>query len=140
MVEQGWDEEIELRKEPYRIKVGNDVFEFEPEMVTDRYLDAYSGVHKVQQETRAARAEGGEGMTPEVLERITAANREFLAKLMLDESAATFKETKLPERVIGLMAQKIMAHYGGDDRPTGPSSASPRGSSASGARSTGRSR
>lgn len=145
MSNEAWDDEIELRKDPYKIKVGDDIFEFVAELNSDRFLVAYRKIHEVRQEASQVRKRKGlggegdqedEGITPDQMEKLTIVNREYLATLMLEESAKRFMTKPLPTRVITLMAQKVMEYYGGD-RPTGPSKDSSTESSTAGKRSTG---
>lgn len=140
--EHSWDDEIELRKDPYRVKVGNDIFEFVAELDSDLFLSAYRKIHEVRKEATAIRKvregtsdEDDEGLTPEQMERLTKTNKEYLGMLMLPESKKRFMGKSLPGRVITIMAQKVMTYYGGD-RPTGPSNGSLSGSSTGGKSST----
>lgn len=134
---QAWDAEIELRKEPFRVKVGDTIYEFVPELDTELFIDAYRGVREVREEAKRAR-EGAQDFSVEDLERLNESNVRYISKLMLPASAKEFQEKPPPNRVMTIMAQTIMEHYG--MRPTGPSSDSSTGSSTGGRRSTGPSR
>jgi hypothetical protein len=160
--EHSWDDEIELRKEPYRQKVGDYIYEYEPELDADRWLEAYANVQAVRSEAEEAAGLDDATMKVDRLERLMQASYEFVAPLMLPESrqrllaynewkrrrraaedaGESFDEPEPPkpppERALAQMVQKAMEHYG--MRPTGPSSGSQAGSSRTGRRSTGSSR
>ena len=142
---ESWDDEIELRKDPWRVKVGDQIFEFVPELDSDRFLRAYRKIHEVRRSAMQATSTNGNKdeddslISADRLEKLIMANREYLAMLMLPASAKEFRGSSLPGRVVTLMAQKVMEYYG-TDRPTGPSNDSSPGSSTAGKRSTARSR
>ena len=163
--EHSWDDEIELRKDNYRQKVGDYIYEYEPELESDRWLAAYTKMRAVRDTARAATGDSdddGLSMSPERLEQLMDANYEFLAALMVPESreyllaysqwrkrrreaeqaGEAFDEPEPhrppPDRAITQMVEKAMEHYG--MRPTGPSSGSQPGSKRTGRRSTGSSR
>lgn len=139
---RSWDFEVSLRKEPWRVKVGDKIYEFEAELDSEKYLQAYRKIQKVRSEVIAVKDEEG-GYTPDQLSAMAKANREYLAFLMLPDSARDFMVDKFPDRVLVILAQKVMEYYGGEDnsqRPTGPSSGSSTGSSTGGSSSMARSR
>ncbi|WP_329368696.1 hypothetical protein OG896_24465 [Streptomyces sp. NBC_00669] len=129
-----------LHTKPHIAEIGDDItFEFQPEVMGDQYLDQYEAM---KERLAAVGLVGGteESQDVESLREAIAATRDFLAGLMLPESAERFGATPLPNRVVTGLFEWTMELYGGGERPTGSSSASSTPSARAGTRGTANSR
>lgn len=131
-----------LYTEPHVAEIGDELsFEFQPEVMSDEYLDQYEAM---KERLAAVGLVGGdeESQDVESLREAIAATRDFLAGLMLPDSAERFGSTKLPNRVITDLFQWTLELYGNGaaQRPTGSSSASSTPSARAGTRGTANSR
>jgi len=125
-----------LHTEPHVAEIGDDlVFEFQPEVMGDEYLDEYEAL---KERLAAVGLAGGdvENVDVAALRESVAATRDFLAGLMLPESAERFGKTRLPNRVVTDLFQWTLELYAGEQRPIGSSSASSTPSARAGTRGT----
>lgn len=120
-----------LNTEPHVAEVGEHLFEFRPEVYGDEFLDGYTAMIEAQQ---ALSGDDGR-LDPAKLRELIQQLKDFLVPFMLEESAARFQETKLPQRVYMQLLEWIAEVYGGaagkeDSRPPtssgGSATASPK--------------
>ncbi|MEU9576319.1 hypothetical protein [Streptomyces chilikensis] len=127
-----------LNTEPHVAEIGDDLrFEFQPEVDGDEFMEAYEAL---QESARRV----GDITAPDAATRVDmadvrearAATKEFLAGLMLPDSAEEFRRAKLPERIISSLLEWVLEIYGGGagERPTGSSTASSAASPRAGTR------
>jgi hypothetical protein len=82
---------IALNTEPHVIEVGEDVeLLFQPEVMGDVFIDAYSELREVQEAATGTDLEDLSALDPAKIRGAARAMRSFLAKLMLPESAEFF--------------------------------------------------
>ncbi|MEC3995148.1 hypothetical protein VSR01_17060 [Actinacidiphila sp. DG2A-62] len=123
-----------LHTEPHVAEIGDDlVLEFQPEVDGDAFLDSYE---QLKDRYSGLQLGGGNDLallqTSDLREAIGAV-RDFLASLMLPESAARFADVKLPNRIVMQLLEWAMEIYGGNDGSRPPTSSpassttSPRG-------------
>jgi hypothetical protein len=112
-----------LHTEPHVAEIGDELaFEFQPEVDGDQFLDAYDALKE-----RYSGLQLGDGndlaqiQTADLREAIGAV-RDFLASLMLPQSAAEFATAKLPNRVVMQLLEWAMEIYGGNDGQRPPTS------------------
>lgn len=116
----GQTQSFELNEEPHVATVGSLELRFKPEVYSDELLDAWAALRAVTLQ----RDEPGDDAAKiaKRTKEVNAATKQFLAELMLDESATAFLEAKLPDRVLLELQRWILGVYG--LRPTGPSNGS----------------
>lgn len=122
-----------LRTEPHVAEIGDVELLFRPEVMGDEFLDGYVRLREAQKRVDS------EGSDLEALREVSRVMREFLAGLMLPESAATFAGMRLPDRVLVELLEWTAELYGGGsggDRPTGSSGGSAPRSPSPGTRGT----
>lgn len=116
---------FELNTEPHVAEVGEHEFKFKPEVYSDEYLDAWANMQAMlaglNREDKDPTAIKERAVTS------TTAIKEFVAALMLPESAELFATIKLPDRVLLEIERWVLEVYG--LRPTGSSSGSSEPSS-----------
>lgn len=108
-----------INTEPHVAEIGTDEYLLKPEAYTDELLDAWANLRTLE----SGPADGAD--PKETAERMRAANnavREFLAAMMLDESAERFRTAKLPDRVMIELMRWALEVYG--LRPTTSSNGS----------------
>lgn len=127
-----------IRTEPHVAEIGDDVeLLFQPEVMGDEFMDAYSQLQEAQKKLPADPEQLAQ-VDPKVIKQAKAAVREFLAEMMLPESAEQFGKLRLPDRVLTDLLHWVVELYG--DRPTGSSSGSAPASPPGGTSGTGSSR
>lgn len=116
----GQTQSFELNEEPHVATIGSLELQFKPEVYSDELLDAWAALRAVtlQQDQPGDDAAKIAQRTKEV----NAATKQFLAELMVADSATAFLEAKLPDRVLLQLQRWILGVYG--LRPTGPSNGS----------------
>lgn len=129
---------IDLYDEPHVVEVGPHEFAFEPEVLGVEFAQAYADLQAAQSKL----PQDPERLVSDVKAVQVASDslRAFLAQFMTPESQGAFAEVLLPERALRAMFEWLVGVYGGEERPTGSSSASSTSSSQSGPRSTATSR
>lgn len=78
-----------LNTEPHVATVGDTDLEFQPEVMGDDFMEAYTTL-RTSQQTQGIDVEDLAGVDPSQLRAVNRALRVFLAELMLPESAAPF--------------------------------------------------
>ena len=125
-----------LNTSPHVAEIGDEIkLLFRPEVVSSEFLDMYEDLQTARRDL-----ENVDDLDAGQLRTALAAVREFLAGLMLPESAEEFVHIQLPDRVLVELLEWVMEIYGGGSRPTGSSNGSSAASPPTGRRSTGNSR
>lgn len=127
---------FQLRTEPHVAEIGDDIkLLFQPEVVSDEFLDKFEVLQVAKRDLGNL-----EDLDADQLRTALVATREFLAGLMLPESAREFVGMRLPDRVLVELLEWVLELYGGGNRPTGSSNGSAPASPPAGKSSTGNSR
>ncbi|MFJ2205927.1 hypothetical protein [Streptomyces microflavus] len=85
-----------LNTEPHVAAVGDTELLFEPEVMGDDFMDAYVGLRDAQQ-ALGVDVENLENLAPQAIRSLSVALREFLARLMLPESAAVMTRLQVSQ-------------------------------------------
>lgn len=123
---------FEVGKEPHVAEIGDDVeLKFVPELVTSELIEPLKALQQAQ---KRILGQNPEQIDVELTQENVVAMRDLLGALMLPDSAEAFASMTLPDRIVVQLVQWVMEVYG--ERPTGPSSGSPKSPSSNGSAST----
>lgn len=113
---------FEIRTEPHRVRIGEAVLLFEPEVYGAEFLDAYN--HLVDVQKRVSRKTSGvkasstkhakePDITAAELTELNNTMREFTARFLLPESVPVFEAMKIPDRILLQLIEFAAELYGG---------------------------
>ncbi|MGC4947697.1 hypothetical protein ACLQ2N_16065 [Streptomyces sp. DT224] len=81
---------ITLNTEPHVVEIGDIELLFEPEVMGDEFVEAFSDFREAVLTANGVDLDDMETLTPENLRTVASGMRTFLARLMLPDSAALF--------------------------------------------------
>lgn len=108
-----------LNTTPHVAVVGEDRYEFLPEVVGADFADAYGKLKLMQDKVRTVKAgkgpkdKGGGALDPKVLSELSRTMNDFIEGFMLDESQARWRAARLPDRILVQMIEWVAELYGG---------------------------
>jgi hypothetical protein len=81
---------IQLNTEPHVVEIGDTELKFQPEVMGDEFIDAYSELRDAQKAASGVDLDDLSTLDPAMIRGAARAMRAFLAKMMLPESAEFF--------------------------------------------------
>lgn len=107
-----------LNTEPHVAVIGDQRFEFLPEVVGAEFAGSYAKLKDMRDRVRApkgakAKADAADIVDAELLASLSESMRSFIRGFLLPASAEAFDKARLPDRILVELIEWVAALYGG---------------------------